>query len=411
VLRLMRVVVLIFALSLILLGFLGGSAGIVLSVMGSDADRLVMVTLSVSLTILTVSFGMLLAWHAWQAIQGTPSAVFQPKRTWPLGLLFVLALATGHLVLSMNLQPLVTFPLLHVAATALPPMVILVLVSRGLGGITTWRDVVLQVASGAFLGIFLAFFLEAVAGLGVLAATSVGVVLQPGGQQSLEKIATHLNDPAWLQDVPSFAPAFASSPLILAAVFVFLAAVIPFIEEGAKTIGVGLMGYRRPTLPQAFLWGLAGGAGFAFVEGLLNTAGSLEGWTLIVVVRVGATLLHCLTGALMGLAWYSLLARRRLGYGLGLFFASVAVHSIWNALSTVNIFFSLQTLEAKVTSETQMMAGLGILAIFVGLFILAMVTALVLMGLTLYVRKRSPPPESSELHFPVHTTDLIPPQE
>ena len=57
----------------------------------------------------------------------------------------------------------------------------------------------------------------------------------------------------------------------------------PAAEEAVKTLGVLLMGYRRPDGARAFLWGVSVGAGFALVEGLLNGAlalGGQEAWAL-----------------------------------------------------------------------------------------------------------------------------------
>lgn len=397
-LRVARVLVLITGLSIAVLGLLGGGIGVVVGLLANDADSLAVITFSVSTMILMVGLGMMLAWQAWRAIQGYPSTTFRPRRIWLLALLFPLAILMGHLVLSLNLLPIVTFPFLHVAVAALPPMLILALVGRGLGEVTSRRDLIFQFSSGAFLAPLLAFALEAIAGLGLLTATSLGVAIQPDGPELLQKMATYLRDPTWLQDPLTFAPSL-MSPIILVAALAFVAGVVPLIEEGVKTIGVGIMAYRQPTLPQAFFWGLAGGAGFAFVEGLLNTSGSLETWAPIVLLRVGATLLHCFTGALMGLAWFNVLVKHRWGYGVGLYSASVGVHALWNALTAGIVLFSLETLGGDSASNAQMLAGVGVLAILAALLILALATALALMGLTRHVRKRSPTPEPSEPHI------------
>lgn len=396
-LRLARVLVLIFGLSVAVLGFLGGSIGIVVSIMANDADLLAMITFSVSTMILTVGLGMILAWQAWRAIQRYPSTPFRPKRIWPLVLLFPSTLLMGYLILSLNLLPVVAFPFLHVAVALLPPMLILALVGRGLGTITSRRDLILQFASGAFLTTLFAFALEAIAGLSILTATFLGVAVLPGGPELLREVATYLREPTWLQDPLTLAPSL-MSPIILVAAVAFVAGVVPLIEEGVKTIGVGIMAYRRPTLPQAFYWGLAGGAGFAFVEGLLNTSGNLETWAPVVLVRIGATLLHCLTGALMGMAWYNVLARRRWGHGMALYSASVAVHALWNALSAGIALLSLDAVGTDATSDAQMLAGLGALTILIMLLVLALATALALVGLTRHVRQRDPTPDAAEPH-------------
>ena len=376
---------------------MGGSVGVFFSLLANDADTLAMITSSVSAMMLTVGLGTVLAWHAWQAIQGHPSTTFRPRRFWLLALLFPLVVLMGHLVLSLNLVPVVSFPLLHVAVAAFPPVFILAWVGRSLGEVTSRRDLILQFSSGAFLSTLLAFVLEAIAGLSVLTAASVGVAIQPNGPELLEKLATYLGDPTWLQDPLVLAPSL-MSPVILMTALALVSGVVPLIEEAVKTIGVGIMAYRRPTLPQAFYWGLAGGAGFAFVEGLLNTSSNLGSWAPVALLRVGATLLHCFTGALMGLAWYHLLGQRRCRYGLGLYSISVAAHSLWNALSAGIVFFSLGALRGNSASDTPILAGLGVLAILAGLLVLALAIALALMGLTRHVRQRRPLPDPAEPH-------------
>jgi hypothetical protein len=397
---LLRILVLIAALGIAVLGLLGGGIGLLLSLFRHDADSLSIATLSISLLVLTVGLGSVLAWHTWRAIRGYASPAFRPGKIGFLVLLLLLSLVLGQMILSLHLLPVITFPLFHVSATILPALIILALVGRGLGGITSRRDVVLQIASGAFLGAPLAFALEAVALSSLLGAAIIGLVARPGGQELIQTLTTYLQDPALLQEPSLLAPVF-NSLAILAVVFVFVAGIVPLIEEGVKTVGVGLMAYRKPTLSQAFLWGLAGGTGFAIVEGLLNTTGGLAAWTPMVLLRIGATLLHCFTGALMGIAWYNVLQKRRWAQGFGLYAASVALHSLWNALTIGMVLLSLGQLGTDPTEGNQMMAEMGIVIMLVLLAVLALALALALLGLTLYIRKRSRAPRYPETHPPV----------
>ncbi|MGD9144833.1 MAG: PrsW family glutamic-type intramembrane protease [Anaerolineae bacterium] len=407
--ELLRILVLIAALGIAALGLLGGSIGLLLGLFGQDTGALDVVTLSISVLALTVGLGLLLAWHTGSAIRGRPSPAFRPARIGLLVLLFLLSLVIGQVILSQNLLPSLTFPPFHVAATILPAFVILALVGRGLGQITSRRDIVLQLASGAFLGAPLAFALEAVALLSLLGATFVGLAARPGGQELLRFWSTYLQDPVQLQESIVLAPLL-SSPTLIAAVIVFVAGIVPLIEEGVKTVGVGLMGYRKPNISQAFLWGLAGGAGFAIVEGLLNTTGGFEAWAPLVLVRVGATLLHCTTGALMGIAWYNTLIKRRWARAFGLYAACVAVHGLWNALSIGMVFLSLDETTADPAASNQVMTGLGIVVLLVLLATLGLVMALSLLGLTLHLRKHRQPPQPPRSHqpFPSPETPLAP---
>jgi hypothetical protein len=402
--ELLRILVLIAALGITALGLLAGSIGLLLSLLRQDTGSLAVATLSISLIVLTVGLGLLLAWHTGSAIQRRPSPAFRPRKIGSLVLLFLLSLVIGQMILSQSLLPSLTFPPFHVTATILPALVILALVGRGLGPITSRRDIVLQLTSGAFLGAPLAFTLEALALLSLLAATFIGLAAHPGGPELIRFWSTYLQDPTQLQDPDLLAPLL-NSPAIIAAAVVFVAGIVPLIEEGIKTVGVALMSYRKPTVSQSFLWGLAGGAGFAIAEGLLNTAGGLEAWALRVLVRVGATLLHCSTGALMGITWHNTLVKRRWGRAFGLYAACVAVHGLWNALSIGQILLSLGQTGSDLGASSQVMTGLGIAVPPVLLGTLGLVMALSLLWLTRYLRKQSSPPQTSENRQPLPASE------
>jgi hypothetical protein len=382
-----RVLVLIAALSNIALGLLVGSLGILATLLDPASDTLILTTVSLSFMALGVGLGSALAWQAWQSTQGRSSRPFRPRWVWALVPLFLLVVLLGQLVLSLDLLAPLTFPPFHVVAALLPPLFVVALASQILGGVTRWRDLVLQISSGAFVSTFLAFSLESAFVLTFLGGLLLLVALQPGGLGQIQALASRLQDPAWLQG-PAELASLASSPLVLASIFFVFAIVVPPIEELVKTVGVPLLRYRRPSLSQAYLWGLAGGAGFALAEGLFNTAGSLDAWGLIVLLRVGATLLHCFTGALMGLAWHAILIERRWGRAVGLYAASVGIHGLWNALSATIALVSLGAISA---GASQFLSGTVVAGIALLLVLLALASGVALVGLAFLVRERTPP--------------------
>ncbi len=387
-LRLAQALLLIGALGIVALGLLTGALGVLSGLVGSPADRLMTLTLSVSFLTLAVGLGLALAWQAWQSLQGRASAPFRPRRIWLGGLLYLLVLLVGQAILSLDLLPALTFPPFHVAAGVLPPLIVLGLVGHGLSGTVRWREVVLQVGSGAFLATSLAFAVELAIILGIVMVALFAVAIRPGGPELLQVLALHLESPAWLQD-PVRLAALAREPVILAAIALVAVGGIPFVEEALKTVGVGLLTWQRPGPARAFVWGLAGGAGFALAENLLNTAGSLDTWMPVVVLRLGATLLHCFTGGLMGLAWYQLLGRRNLSRAAGLYVASVGVHAAWNALAAGLTVISLLGQPGPVDSAGQTWMGVGIATILVLLVGLALAVGLGLTGLTAFLGQRS----------------------
>ena len=406
-LNLARVLVLVGALCVIALGFLVGSLGILASFLDPTGDRLTMVTISVSFMALSMGLGSMLAWQTWKAIQGKESRPFRPRWVWVSFLVFPLAVLAGQSVLRLDLLPPLIFPPLHVVAAVLPPLTVIALVSKTLGGTSRQRDVVFQTSSGAFLSTFLAFTLEFAFVLGLLLTILTFVALQSGGLEQIQALAARLQDPTWLEN-PAELASMAVSPLVLASAFLVFAIVVPLIEEAVKTVGVGLMAYRRPRLSQAFLWGLAGGAGFALAEGLLNSIGGLDAWALTVSARVGATLVHCFTGALMGLAWYAVLTDRRWGRALGLYAVSVGIHGLWNALTAGMAFISLGVLGSQATGTGQTLAEVSIAVIVAMLVSLTLAVALGLIGLTRHVRRRCLAIEASRPAPGLSPSDPVP---
>jgi RsiW-degrading membrane proteinase PrsW (M82 family) len=385
--RIAPALVLAAALCIVLLGLVGGSISLLFSLLGPGADLLSLVTFSISLLALTTALGLALAWQSWQSIQGRPTGFLQVKRIWLWILVYVLALAAGQAILSLDLLPPVAFPLFHLLAAVMPPLIIVALVDRGLARLARWREVVLQLSSGAFLSTVLAFTLEFafMAGLGM--AVIFSLVLLPGGLDLVERLADLLQDPTWLQDPTGLVPFF-QTPFVLAVVVAIFSGVIPFVEETVKTLGVALLAYQRPSPFRAYLWGVASGAGFALAENLFNTTNGLDIWAPVILLRVGASLLHCFTGGLMGLAWYHLLMRRRWGPALGLYAASLGIHALWNGLAVAMTWVSLPALEAEGADPDIALAGLGVLAILALLVILALVVGVGLLALTLYLRRR-----------------------
>lgn len=385
-----RVLVFITALGIVALGLAAGFAGLALSFLGQASERLAGTTVSISILALAAGLGLPLAWHAWQAIQDRPSSTFRPRSPWLLAAAFVLAVAGGQAVLDLGLLPSLLFPPFHVVAALTPPLFIMALVARSLGGTGRWRDAALQLASGAFLATPLAFLIEGalIFGLGVLFL--VGLTLTPGGPELLQALSDGLAGSAWLQDPDSLLPLL-TSPGVIVATLLITALFVPLVEEVAKAVGVGLMAYRQPGARQAMLWGLAGGAGFAMVEGLLNTTGSLPSWAPVILLRVGATLLHCTAGALMGLAWRQILVLGRWGRALGLYGASVTLHAAWNTISVGVAFVSLGATSAEPSTASGQLAVLGTSGLIALLVILTVGIAVLLMALTRRLSERGQP--------------------
>lgn len=388
-LGLARVLALIGGLSAAVVGVLIASLSTLAFLFQGQETLVGAVTSAFSIVIVSVGLGLAVAWQALQAMQGRPSRPFRPPRAGLLVVLFLLAVTAGQLILSLDLLPAASFPPFHVLAATLPPLFVLAVAGRALAGTSCWRDIVLQLGSGALISVPLAFLVEAILLVALVVLAVFSVALRPGGEELLDHLSQLLQTASLLDD-PEPMMSVLLSPAIIAGVTAVVAGAVPLIEEAVKALGVPLLAYRRPGMSQALLWGLAGGAGFALVEGLLNTMGGLQAWAPVVLVRVGATLLHCLTGALMGLAWYQGLRRRRWWRALGLYGGSVAIHSFWNVLSVGITFLSVGATAPDASVTTMLLSGVS-LGLMVALVGTALVLSLGLVGLVRYVRRRDLP--------------------
>jgi len=374
--QLARVLVLVAGGGLAALGLLGGAAGLATSQSIGDGSGLLQGTAVLSALVLSVGLGSGLAWHALRSILDKPSREFLPRQVWPLFLAFVSVVAAGQLVLSRSTGPSVLFPPLHVLACTLPPLAIVVMVSRRLNTGARWRDVTLQIGSGAFLSTGLAFTLELVLLLAIAVALLVPQGLGAGAPEGVQAWAEKLQDATWLED-PGTLGRLARSPEVVGLALLVVAGLVPLIEEGVKTIGVGLLAYRRPVRSLAFLWGVCSGAGFALAEGLLNSLAGIQVWAPLILLRVGATLLHSLAGGLTGLAWYGAVTERSWSRPLGLYACAVAIHALWNALTVAYVVVSLRSSAPGPAGDAladSSLAAFGILGLLVALAVAIGVT-------------------------------------
>ncbi len=378
-LKIAKVLVTIAGFGFAFLGSLAGALFFVPPLIRGGEINLLKATMGASLAALGVGLGLPLAWQGLNSLRGRPSRPFRPWPTSLLAAIFVVAATCGQAILSFDLLPPLAFPPFHILATTLPPLMILVFVGRRLSQAgVRWRDVILHLSSGAFLAAFGAFGLEGVSALLLSLIVFAAVALTPGGEAWLQGLMANLSDPAWLQD-PHNLRQLLLSPAVLVILASLLTVIAPLIEEFLKPLGVAIMGYRRPSRAQAFLWGLAGGAGFALVEGLFNGAIALEGWGAMVVMRVGAAAMHCLGSGLMALGWHHLFVTRRPWHLLAAYAASVSLHGLWNAAAGGMVVASLLT---ATSAEELTIGGLAALVLLIFLVLLALLAGLAILYLT-----------------------------
>ncbi len=303
-LRAAKAGVAVFGWSVALLGLLSGVLYVLspLAFKRGEVHFLQVATVGAAFIALGLGLGLPLGWQGLRSLLGYPSHPFRLRLVRSL-IGFVLALVVGQIILSTGFLAPLLFPPCHILGAMLPPLIVTAFVARRLSPAAVpirWREIVLQTGSGAFLATFLSFGLEAAFGLLTLFAALLLVALTPGGMSWLQEWTSHLQDPFWIADPVHLSRVLLSPPIAGTLVVIFVV-IAPLSEEFFKALGVALMSYRQPGAARAFLWGVAGGSGFAMTEGLFNAAIALESWSAVMLLRVGSTLMHCLSSGLM--AW------------------------------------------------------------------------------------------------------------
>ena len=361
-----------------------GLAGLALALGGATGEGApsgTQVLVAVSIAAQALVLGLPLAVHGWAAWRGRPARPFALRRGGWLLPAWAACIGLGAAVSRLPLA-VVLLPVFHVLGMALAPWVVLWLAGRGLRGRAgSWREVVAGLAGGGLFGVLCALVTEGLAVLALILLVAMGVALTPGGMERITALSQRLQDPEWLNSPANLAE-LAASPVVALSVLVMLAVITPLIEEAFKTLTAGVAArWIRPNPARAFLWGLAGGAGFALAENMLNGAlGGAEGWALGAASRMAATLMHCFTGGLVGWGWGQLWTARRPLRLIACYAGAVALHGLWNALSVGAGFLDLCGLFGEERRPSlPWWACWGLLGLL-GLLGVAIISALLLAG-------------------------------
>lgn len=280
---------------------------------------------------LSIGLGFPLTYHARNSLKGYPSGTFFPPSPWLLAMLFIVCLILGQALISISPSPILTalaLPPLHVVAAISPALAVLAFVGRRTRA-ASWRTASLELSHGGLLAPVVALSAEIVVLLLLGLIISFVVALAPGGLERMVQLYVELQEPGWIEDPANLAP-LVLSPWVLAAIVTIFVIIAPLIEEFLKGIGVPLLAYRLRGQAEALVWGVACGGGFALGESLFNGSVALEGWGLVMIMRWGASLMHCVGTGIMALGWYqALMGRRRLRL-VAACAASTAIHALWN---------------------------------------------------------------------------------
>jgi hypothetical protein len=163
----------------------------------------------------------------------------------------------------------------------------------------------------------------------------------------------------------------------LAVAMVGAAVVAPILEELMKPLAAIMLGRRLRSPAEAFLVGMAGGAGFAIIENMLYESGGFGLWAGVATLRGVGGVLHPLNAGLVALGWYGVMHGTGPGRWqrlLGLYGLAVGIHALWNGGLTLIFsaagayFFATDTWEVSVYGLGQP----GIMLVFMALEAIAL---------------------------------------
>ena len=377
-------------------GFGGGLLALVFMLAGERALTATETLPLAGVMGVSLGFGVPLVVHGMSAWRARPSRPFSPPRVWPMWLAWIILIILGAVVSLMDLSPTALLPPIHILTMSISPLITLWSAGQALNGTGgSWRDVVAAVVSGGSLGLGLSFVGEALMGLALFVIVLAVAWVTPGGKEQIIALGNYLQDPTWVKDLSNLAELLLSPPAAVAALGIF-AIPIPLIEEAFKTLAAGVVArWARPHPARAFLWGVGAGAGFALVENVFNGAlGGAEGWPVGAVARLGATLMHCATGGLVGWGWGQLWAKRRPLRLVGSYAGAVFIHGVWNAITVSAVLLSASALIHDGNSIWLPVTSLGTLTSIglIGLLTVACALAIPLAGRKLAAEARQTRP-------------------
>lgn len=326
--------------------------------------------------------GTVLLWQGWNAARGRAS--LQAARAFPPVLAMVFAFLGAVLLgvgaLAVPAISAMVFPPWHFVAAALPPLALLAYGAHRLGRNSGLRALVISFSWGALAATTLAFILEMIVAIVLIVIAAVIISRLPNSRALVDQVQTQLRLAQRTQDFSAISQ-WLSNPAVIATLLLYFAVIIPPIEEAVKALVVAFIDPRRTGKAEAVLWGMGAGAGFATVETLFNASASLAAWAPLILLRVGATIVHVANGAAMGRGWYAARVERRWSQPLLAYVGCVIYHAAWNAvaISTSNTTFDP-------TRGPVALTGSGLIAVS-GLLILVVLAMLGLLWIVRTVRQ------------------------
>jgi hypothetical protein len=225
----------------------------------------------------------------------------------------------------------------HVLGNGLGVFLIYSLVGKNLpplNSIRSWGSF----ASGLSLTPLLAFGFEVI--LLILFGGMWIFILQnqPEFQEEISVLLDQLQQSTITQEmIDQLARKILAQPGVIGTGFIYLAVLVPLIEELIKPAAIWLMLGRRPSPRAGFLMGGAAGAGYALFENLTIGAES-EIWAFVTITRLGTAAVHILTTGIVGWGLASAWTEKRYLRLVGSLFSAILFHGVWNSFNLFTTF-------------------------------------------------------------------------
>ncbi len=229
--------------------------------------------------------------------------------------LAVMSVAVGAVVVSTKVAWLAWFilPVLTVIVIVPPIGLLFGIGTRGLELGSRWRVfgiLGLSMTLGPLITVVAEFVLLAV---GIILGAIFIAVQYPDLLQEFGRLGATLQREVNQDTILKVLAPYISNPILIAAAVGYIALVVPLIEELFKPLAVWIFARKLESPAQGFV--LAG----------------TEGWSVVVSVRAGTSLLHITTTGLVGWGIASAFREKRVPRFFAAYFSAVAIHGIWNA--------------------------------------------------------------------------------
>ena len=337
-------------------------------------------------TIFFIAFGFeaillfVAAFFAFQKMLEKPAAdqgAFLAIPRWQImggALIAALSLLIGYLVSGNNSLNWLILPVLTIPAVVLPLVAVLALGTRGLPMASRWQSWSV-LGLGMTLTPLLLLVLESVIAVIIFIGIVALVMAQPEVASELEALSRQviILGPQTEEALDLLSPLLTRPEVIITAL-IYVAVLVPAVEELIKPLGVWLLARRLDSPAQGFTLGALSGAGYALIE-TVGVSGQAAEWASLLFSRIGTGLLHITTSALVGAA--IVLARRERRYLnlIGTYLLAVLLHGLWNTFAMLFTFSNLADLLEQPgwlgTLQPMLMGILGILAAILFVILLA----------------------------------------